>query len=681
MPSPGRNPTYSGASPRRHDRGAWLAVASAAALLSAGTCGASDSLPWSDSLRRLASADYRQALATGERLQAELATLPDAPQGQQSANLGYQIHRVAPHFSSDRVWVEVQLSEETEIDGVVLVPIDAPSRDFQGPGYGFPPRFRVEIMSEEATHVITAYEFQALPNPGRLPVWLPAHGVRGRRVRITALEPWTQIAPYAVVALGEVMVMRGNRNLAAGAPVITSEPRESLTVWGRPDFLTDSQSALGAPLAREPSRTLGYHSELVSSADRLKWVQVDLGVPARIDEIRMVGGYVVQFPSRPGFGFPVRFKIEAADEPEFIRPVPVADQTAADYTNPASNPVTFPVPGTTARYVRVTATKLWERVENFAFALAELQIYSGDRNIALARPVASLDRYPSTGGWHPDYLTDGYASGRKLAEWPEWLRGLSRRREALFELAAAEEQAARARDRAGQRLVKFGWFASLLGVVGLMILVQRHRTARERELARLRESIASDLHDEIGSNLGSIALLSELGLARAGGPTRSDTEEVRRIARQTAESMRDVVGLILSPAVTGDEFVAGLRDIASRMLKGLNWTLQVSPAVTLPPLAAQRHLLLAFKEALHNLRKHSGARRVQIAIEQESGRLRLSISDDGSGFDPEKAHSGHGLKSLRQRAAALGGELTIRSAPAAGTTLVFSARLHPVPVR
>jgi signal transduction histidine kinase len=629
---------------------------------------------------RAASADYREALTTRERLQTELATLPDAPPGQQSANLGYQIHRVGSSSSADRVWVEVQLTEETEIDAVVLVPIDAPTRDFQGPGYGFPPRFRVDVMSETATHPIAIYDAEAMPNPGRLPVWLPAQGVRGRRVRITALEPWTQIAPYAVVALGEVMVMRGNRNLAAGATVISSEPRESLTVWGRPDFLTDSQSVLGAPLAREPSRTLGYHSELVDSADRLKWVQVDLGAPTRIDEVRMVGGYVVQFPSRPGFGFPQRFKIEAADEPDFLRPLLLVDHTAADFPNPSSNPITFSVRGATARYVRVTATKLWERVENYAFALAELQVYSGDRNVALGRPVICLDRYPSSGShWQPENLTDGYASGRKLAEWPGWLRGLSRRRETLLELAAAEEHAARARDRAGQRLVKFGWFASLLGVVGLMILVQRYRLARERELARLRQSIASDLHDEIGSNLGTIALLSELGLTRAGGMARSDTEEIRRIARQTTESMRDIVGLILRPAVTADEFVAGLRAIASRMLEGLEWTFQVSPTISLPPLAAQRHLLLAFKEALHNLRKHSGARHVRIAIEQASGHLRFSITDDGVGFDPEKTNSGHGLNSLRQRAAALGGELTISSAPAAGTTLVFSASLHAIP--
>jgi signal transduction histidine kinase len=637
---------------------------------------------WNEPLLRAISSDYRQALIAQERLREELATLPETPHNQQSSRLGYQIHRVSTNPMTTPAWVEVELPEETEIDAVVLVPINAPSRDFPGPGYGFPQRFRVEIIGEEADHVITEHGAQAFPNPGGLPVWLPAQGIRGRRVRLTMTEPWTRVAPFAVYALGEIMVMRGNRNLAAGAPAASSEPLESLTVWGRPDFLTDSQSLLGAPLTPERSRTMGYHSAIVSSPDVVKWVQVDLGAPMRIDEVRMIGGNVVQFPNRPGFGFPVRFKIEAAEEPTFSRPTLLVDQTAQDFANPANNPVTFPVHHITARYVRVTATKLWERVENFAFALAELQIYSGDQNVALGRPVDCLDRYPSTTKtWMPEHLTDGFASEQRLTEWPGWLRGLSRRREALLELAAADRQAAGSRAKAGQRLTNAVWFTGLLGVVGLVVVLQRARRERERALDRLRQSIASDLHDEIGSNLGSIALLSELSLSRDGGMARGDLEEVRRVARQTADSMRDIVGLIHRPAATGEDFVTQLREIAGRMLGGLDWTFHVSPTLDLPPLAAQRHLLLAFKEALHNLRKHAAARHVTIDLTQDDTRLTLSITDDGIGFDPAKSSDGHGLASLRHRAAALGGELTVRSAPNAGTTLVFSANLRPARLR
>ena len=199
----------------------------------------------------------------------------------------------------------------------------------------------------------------------------------------------------------------------------------------------------------------------------------------------------------------------------------------------------------------------------------------------------------------------------------------------------------------------------------------RVRRARERALERLRQRIASDLHDEIGSNLGSIALLSELGLHRPGGPAPGDLEEIRRVARQTADSMRDIVELIQRPAATGDDFVAKLREIAARMLAGLEWTFEVGFALELPSLTAQRHLLLVFKEALHNIRKHAAARRVTIDFLRDGAQLRLRIVDDGTGFEPRAVVEGHGLANLRHRAAALSGELSLESAPGRGTTLTL----------
>jgi len=332
-----------------------------------------------------------------------------------------------------------------------------------------------------------------------------------------------------------------------------------------------------------------------------------------------------------------------------------------------------PALGVRARYVRVTATKLWERAENFTFALAELQVYSGERNVALDRPVSFLDTYESGANrtWLPQFLTDDFASEQRLVEWPEWLRGLSRRREALAELTRAEQEIFLIRGTAGERLADALWLTGAVALAGVLALMLRVRRARERALERLRQRIASDLHDEIGSNLGSIALLSELGLHRPGGPAPGDLEEIRRVARQTADSMRDIVELIQRPATTGDDFVAKLREIAARMLVEIEWTFEVGVPLELPSLTAQRHLLLVFKEALHNIRKHAAARRVTIDLLRDGAQLRLRIVDDGKGFEPRAAVEGHGLANLRHRAAALSGELSLESAPGRGTTLTL----------
>jgi len=648
-----------------------LAIASG--LPAVGMSSASADASWHETLLRAVSGEYRHALAARDRLRDELATLPETPHNQQSGRIGFQAYRANRQPGTFSVWIEIELPNETELDAVVLVPVDVPHRDFTGPGYGFPLRFRVDVIGAEFENTIASYAERPLPNPGGLPVWIAANGARGRRVRVTMTEPWTDNGQFSVYALSEIMVMRGNRNLANGARVTASEQFESLSIWGKAN-LTDGHSLLGAPLGAKPSPGRGYHSAIVESADVTKWVQVDLGEPTAIDEVRLIGASGRIFPGRPGFGFPVRFKVEVSDDPDFSRRTILEDYTAADFPNPASNPVVVPGRLVRARHVRITATKLWERAENFTFALAELQVYAGGRNVALGRSVSFLDAFEFPGNriWLPQLLTDGFASEQRLVEWPAWLHGLSRKREMLTELKDVERNVARFADRAVKDLGRIALLTGLCVSVGMLVVVLRIRHTRERAIEGLRQRIASDLHDEIGSNLGSIALLSELGLHRAGGPATDELEEIRRVARQTAESMRDIVGLIQRPAVTGAEFVGQLREIAARMLAGLEWTFDASPRLELPSLTAQRHLLLAFKEALHNVRKHASARRVSIDLSWRERRLDLKIVDDGVGFTPATATDGHGLANLRHRASALGGTAHITSAPGAGATVILS---------
>ncbi len=120
-----------------------------------------------------------------------------------------------------------------------------------------------------------------------------------------------------------------------------------------------------------------------------------------------------------------------------------------------------------------------------------------------------------------------------------------------------------------------------------------------------------------------------------------------------------------------------LRAFASDVLdgRGVRWELTTSGPLAETGLTPEqrRHLLLFFKEALHNAVRHSGAGRVEIHLEVSDGRLLGEVADDGSGVDPAAVEaaphdgSGRGLASLRYRADALGGRLEIDTAPGAGT--------------
>ncbi len=180
---------------------------------------------------------------------------------------------------------------------------------------------------------------------------------------------------------------------------------------------------LGPPQA---AHTNGYHSQIEGASDTTKWVQIDLGAEKPIDRIYLFPAHVAYGGhSGPGFGFPWRFRVEIALDAEFTQPTLVSDETADGVRAPGDIPwLITPPAGTSARYVRVTALKLWERTSDFIFALSEVAVTSGGENIALGAEVSSLDSIEASGGWGRAYLVDGmfaetsFTQAESLGGWP-----------------------------------------------------------------------------------------------------------------------------------------------------------------------------------------------------------------------------------------------------------------------
>ena len=156
-------------------------------------------------------------------------------------------------------------------------------------------------------------------------------------------------------------------------------------------------------------RVAGYHSAEAKTADETKWVQVDLGTERELDEVRLHPPGPSGFEHVAGFGFPVRFRLEVSNDPQFHEGDVLADFTQADYPSPGNKAVSLSGQGRRARHVRVTATRLWNRGTGPAphgFGLAELEVFSGGTNVALHAPVLALDSVEDY-GWGCAKLTDG----------------------------------------------------------------------------------------------------------------------------------------------------------------------------------------------------------------------------------------------------------------------------------
>jgi len=273
------------------------------------------------------------------------------------------------------------------------------------------------------------------------------------------------------------------------------------------------------------------------------------------------------------------------------------------------------------------------------------------------------------------YVVDGFNSRHPILDLPVWLAGISRRSEIEAELVAIKTAEAAVVDTTLALFVKSSVAAIVFVAAGAVVIVWRARTSRRGAVEALRRRIASDLHDEIGSYLGSIGLLSEAARHQTNdGTARDDFSAIGLIAGRTNEALREIVWLLDPKPITRGELVARMREAAPGLLASIDCRFE-SPPTFRPdpcPLEFARNVWMIFKEALHNAAKHSGARTVCISITESKDSFTLSVVDDGRGFRESEIEPGRGLHSLRQRAAQLRAVLDFNATPGQGTTI----RLH-----
>ncbi len=208
----------------------------------------------------------------------------------------------------------------------------------------------------------------------------------------------------------------------------------------------------------------------------------------------------------------------------------------------------------------------------------------------------------------------------------------------------------------------------------------RYRLGQLMQLERVRARISADLHDDIGASLSQIAVLSEVARAHldeAHPAALGPLTEITTISREVMDSMGDMVWVINPRYDRLNDLVARIRRFAGDILGFRDISLQFhGPDAGDDPLLSfefRRHFLLIAKEAVNNIVKHSGATEVHIDFEVSTRRLKLSVSDNGRGFDCGAYKQGNGLANIRRRAKWLGGSSELRASPGEGTVITVIA--------
>lgn len=226
-----------------------------------------------------------------------------------------------------------------------------------------------------------------------------------------------------------------------------------------------------------------------------------------------------------------------------------------------------------------------------------------------------------------------------------------------------------------QQILLLGSLALVvLAIAGIFLLVSRYRLRQRVKEMELRNSIAADLHDEVGSSLSSIYMLSEMaGASGTSAASQKDMlHKVTSYSKETMDKMGDIVWMIKQHSEDGKDLQERMQRFLYEMCSSKNISHHYEGELlqTLKLNTEQKKTLyLVFKEAVNNALKYAMPNHINVSISKQQNGVALRISDDGRGFDHLSAKKGNGLANMQNRAKELGGKTEILSSEK-GTTVL-----------
>ena len=621
-------------------------------------------------ISRVARIIDSQLVETEDRvgwLEQRLSIYADPREHSMKYAVGYRGFRIQPGGADPSITLD--LGRSFPIDRIFLLPLQ---REFLQDTEIFPRRFTLEISDfqdfSQRTILYTSGKTQFAPPNGR-PAPFAANSI-GRYVRLTVQEGHSRNV-QDLFGLSEMAIISDSETISFGAKVLVTSSLNSDSTWS-PEALVDGRTPLGLwqnalPARGDSSATV----EVPSPDDTVEW-KLDLQQTAGLD-------YMVLFP------FNLINSSDSAIFPESLEvTIPANSEQDQPFTYTWNNPLpgasnvnamVIPLNGMNAREVRVKGTKPYSFANRNLHALSEIQVWSGGKNLAGGLPVSQATKTETT---LIQSLTDGQTSDKQIIRFSTWLEQISERNRLEQELASLKPLH---NTLISESELNVAWgSAVVLGLTFLIpvFVVERRRLNSREQLDKLRKRIASDLHDDIGSNLGSISIIARSArkdLVRLHGPEEvaDDLGELETIARESSLAMRDIVWLLERSQDSIGDLVQRMRETAGRLLREINFSLECESNKTAAKLSldTKRHLFLFYKEAIHNVLKHSKAHKVSIRLWDEDDKFAMEILDDGIGLPLDEKNLPLKVRKLEERARVLEGSLQIASSKETGTRILL----------
>jgi len=225
------------------------------------------------------------------------------------------------------------------------------------------------------------------------------------------------------------------------------------------------------------------------------------------------------------------------------------------------------------------------------------------------------------------------------------------------------------------------WFvlSAVLVLAALLYVLYRYRVQQVIRLERLRSRISSDLHDDIGSTLSSISIISELAMQENSQDSRILIKEIKDNSISLMEKMDDIVWSINPKNDSLENLMLRVKAFASRLFeaKNIDYRINIRENVQQVKLSMEyrQHIYLILKESINNIVKYAKASRVSIDVSYSGPQLEVKIRDNGVGFEQTNGSHGNGIINMKSRAALMHAEFNIASNPKQGTWIDLKVKI------
>ncbi len=635
---------------------------------------------------------------------ADTATRDKIPDlKQRLADIDFQLNRLANYnprsgvgvggFRSTRrpiashpEWIEIDLGQRNKIDEIIVVPEILRSTDTSLKANGFPLEFRILAGTAEDKQgkVIASYTKGDQILPRIAPLVISCDGIEATWVRLET----TELSPRAwdsglALQLFEILVFSDSRNIALHQPVKVSSQNLMVTDKYNASFLVDGFLPYVMDAAKG-ERSNAFVAE--SSPKQPGYISIDLGKAHTLDQVHLHAVDLSDaIPQKrfTNFGMPRHLIIEGANAADFSNAEHLTEFKVTSVFE--AGPIMMKkFPAFTCRYVRLRVVEpnmdeivVGHRKTAGNVGFAEVELFSDGMNVAKGKPASGSYSLDSRNRSYTT-LTDGRNFYGEILPLREWLGELALRHELELERPQIELRLTDLYDQQKSLLNRLAAVAIILAV-GIIVTLLLTRLLRMRQIAGIRERLAADLHDELGANLHTIGLLSDLAV-----DSREDEHEFseihRRIRSESDRSSQEVRNSMDLLAL--EDFCSNLRGdmerAARRIMAKLDHELIIEGETYLKKLKPRIRvdLFLFYKECLVNISRHSGASSFRSHLTASKEGISLIIRDNGVGISRSISIDAQQIsltpKSLKRRAGLLRAKVRVDHPAEGGTTVKLS---------